>query len=69
MKYSFNKSILIFILLVISIIIYNNYSKSLIDGFENNNYTKWSPELIKRFNVYQTTINNNVLVHSHHKIL
>jgi hypothetical protein len=60
MKYSFNKSILILILLVIMIIIYNNYSKRFVDGFENNNYTNWSPELIRRFNVYQTTMNNNV---------
>lgn len=60
MKYSFNKSILILILLVITIIIYNNYSKSFVDGFENNTYTNWSPELIRRFNIYQTTMNNNV---------
>ena len=59
MKYSFNKSILILILLVVVIIIYNNYSKN-IDGFENQNYTNWSPDLIRRFNKYQTTMNNNV---------
>ena len=59
MKYSFNKSILIFVLLVITIIIYNNYSKTFVDGFENI-YTKWSPELIRRFNIYQTTMNNNI---------
>lgn len=68
-KNSLNKSslLVILILLVIMIIIYNNYSKSFIDGFQidgfqNNNYTGlgWSPDLIKRFNVYQTTMNNNV---------
>jgi hypothetical protein len=59
MKYSFNKSIFILILLVVIIIIYNNYSKSFVDGFENNNYTSWSPELIRRFNIYQTKINKN----------
>lgn len=61
-KNSLNKSslLVILILLVIMIIIYNNYSKSFIDGFQNNNYTGWSPDLIKRFNVYQTTVNNNV---------
>lgn len=59
MTYSFNKSILILILLVIMIIIYNNYTKSSVNGFENNN-TSWSSDLIRRFNNYQTTMNNNV---------
>ena len=29
-------------------------------GFQNYNNVKWSPDLIKRFNIYQTTINKNV---------
>jgi hypothetical protein len=59
MKYSYN--ILFLILLVIGIILYNSYSKGLsFNGFQNyysNN--KWSPELIRRFNIYQQTINSN----------
>jgi hypothetical protein len=42
--------ILLLCLLVISIIIFNK--KSVKEGF-------WSPNLIKRFNIYQTTMNNN----------
>ena len=63
MKYSY--TILIIILLVISIIIFNSYSK-INSGFQNgfqsgfqNNYYKWCPDLIKRFNIYQTTMNQN----------
>jgi hypothetical protein len=54
MKYSY--TIFIIILLVISIIIFNNFTKN-INGFQNN--IEWSPDLIKRFNIYQTTVNNN----------
>ena len=32
-------------------IIYNNYTKTFIDGFETQNYS-WSPELIKQFNEF-----------------
>lgn len=59
MKYNY-KSILLIVLLVITIIIYNNYTKN-INGFQNNyNYNKWPSDLIRRFNIYQTTMNNNV---------
>ena len=59
MKYSYN--IIIFIIIIISIIIFNMYTKdktNFRDGFTN--YTeKWSPDLIRRFNIYQTTVNKN----------
>jgi hypothetical protein len=30
------------------------------DGFKNNDMHEWSPDLIKRFNIYQTTMNKHV---------
>lgn len=57
MKYSY--SIFIFIIIIVFIIIFNIYTKNLHDGFQNYNTRKWSPDLIKRFNIYQTTMNNN----------
>ena len=57
MKYSYY--ILIIILLVISILLFNSFTK-IKSGFQNNNTTnKWSTELIKQFNIYQTTMNKN----------
>jgi hypothetical protein len=29
------------------------------EGFNNNMETRWSPDLIRRFNIYQTTVNDN----------
>ena len=58
MNYNY-KTILPFVLLVIAIILYNSLTK-IIDGFTNSTYTNWSPDLIRRFNIYQTTMNNNV---------
>ncbi len=55
MKYSY--TVLIISLLVISIILFNSFTK-ITDGFQNN-YSNWSPDLIRRFNVYQTTMNKN----------
>jgi hypothetical protein len=47
----------IIIFLLVVIIIYNR--KTFKEGFTQ--YKRlWSPELIRRFNIYQTTINNNV---------
>jgi len=64
MKYSYD--ILIFIIIIVSIIIFNSLTKkSSFDGFQNSGYsqnsetTRWSPELIRRFNIYQTTVNKN----------
>lgn len=58
MKYSYN--ILIIIIIFVAIIIYNSFTKKIgRQGFENYT-TKWSPDLIKRFNIYQTTVNKNV---------
>jgi hypothetical protein len=56
MKYSYK--ILIFILLVVVIILFNNYSKGLnMSGFQNYySDVKWSPDLLKRFNLYQQTV-------------
>ena len=58
MKYSY--TFLIISLLVISIILFNSFTKT-IDNFQNNstNNHVWSPDLIKRFNIYQTTMNKN----------
>lgn len=50
------KLLLIF-LLVILIVLTNSYTN--IDGFQNNITNKWSSDLIKRFNIYQTTMNDN----------
>lgn len=57
MKYNYN--ILIFIIIIVSIILFNSFSKTK-NGFQNYYSTSWSPDLIKRFNIYQTTMNNNV---------
>ena len=55
MKFGYNY--ILIILLVISIILLNSYLKTK-TGFQNSNSNidSWSPELIKRFNIYQTTI-------------
>jgi len=62
MKYCYKFKSFILILLIISIIIFNSFTKTKIKtGFQNNNTTskKWDVELIKRFNKYQTTISKN----------
>jgi hypothetical protein len=60
MQYSY--TFLIISLLVVSIILVNIYTKT-VDNFQNNltnnNNHTWSPDLIKRFNIYQTTMNKN----------
>lgn len=57
MKYSYNIFILIIIFVVI--ILFNSFIKTGVRiGFQNNK-SNWSPELISRFNIYQTTMNNN----------
>jgi hypothetical protein len=61
MKYSYN--IIIVIIIIIAIILFNSFTKnSGKNGFQNlsNNTIAWSPDLIKRFNIYQTTVNQNV---------
>ena len=58
MKYSY--SILIIIIIIVLIILFNSFTKTYSQlGFKNYYKTDWSPELIKRFNIYQTTMNNN----------
>ena len=59
MKFGYNY--ILIILLVISIILLNSYLKTK-TGFQNSNSNidSWSPELIKRFNIYQTTISKNI---------
>ena len=55
MKYSYN--IFIFILIFIFIFIFT--FKKIQTGFQN--YTiQWSPDLIKRFNIYQQSVNQNI---------
>ena len=68
MKFSYNMFFII--LLVISIILFNSFTKTK-TGFQNYNtntnsstnssttFNKWSPDLIKQFNIYQTTISKN----------
>lgn len=60
MKYN----ILFFIIIIVVIIVFNsftkNYDNSSFSGFQNYYTTKWSPDLIRRFNVYQLTVNDNV---------
>lgn len=57
MKY--NYKIIILILLVIIFILFNSVTKTYgVSGFQNYySNIKWSPDLIKRFNIYQQTIN------------
>ena len=54
---NYNYKFLLLLLLVVSIIMFNSYSKR-VDGFQNSN-TQWSPDLINRFIKYQQTINEN----------
>lgn len=59
MKYIYN--ILVFIIIIIIIIIFNSFTKNLQkNGFQNYYTTSWCPDLIKRFNIYQTTMNKNI---------
>ena len=56
MKYSYN--IIIFIIIIICIILFNSFTKNSIKlGFQNYYTTPWSPGLIRRFNIYQTSMN------------
>jgi hypothetical protein len=62
-RYKGYKNALTMLLLVILIVLFNSWNKNT-DGFTNNsnvsdNVKKWSADLIKRFNIYQTTMNNN----------
>jgi hypothetical protein len=58
MKYSYN--IIIFIIIIICIILFNSFTKNSIKlGFQNYYTTPWSPDLIRRFNIYQRTVNDN----------
>jgi hypothetical protein len=57
-----NFNIIIFIIIIVVIILFNSFTKNnnnkIISGFQNNT-TRWSSDLIKRFNIYQTTMNDN----------
>lgn len=60
MKYVYK--VLIFIIIIITIIIFNSFIKKSKNGFQNRlNTIPWSPDLIKRFNIYQTTVNKNAI--------
>jgi hypothetical protein len=56
-------NIIFFIIIIVVIILFNtfiiNYNKKIISGFQNYNTTRWSSDLIKRFNIYQNTMNDN----------
>ena len=59
MKYSYNIFIFIFIFAFIFIFLFPFPFKKLQTGFQN--YTRqWSPYLIKRFNIYQQSVNQNI---------
>jgi hypothetical protein len=60
MKYSYN--ILIFICIIVLIVyLYFIFNKNTLkNGFQNFYTTKWSNDLLKRFNIYQFTVNKNV---------
>ena len=65
MKYNYNilkNSIIIIISSILLVLIYKFFNKTYSSrlGFQNYTNTQWSPDLIKRFNIYQTTINKNV---------
>lgn len=57
MKYGY-----IIVIVVVAIVIFNSLTKvkEPFTNVNNNKLTKWSPDLIKRFNIYQTTVNENV---------
>ena len=60
MKYCYK--FLILVIIIISVIIYILFTKKYVKtGFQNysSNTIEWSPELIRRFNIYQTTVNEN----------
>lgn len=60
MKYIYK--IVIFIIIIIIIIIFNSFTKNKNfgkNGFQNYNTIPWSTDLIKRFNIYQATMNDN----------
>jgi len=51
-SYEMRKGVIILLL----VILFTSFIKTT-DGFRNN--SNWSPELIKRFNIYQSTMNQN----------
>jgi len=58
MKYSYN---IIFFILILIFIIYYSFlkNKNIKNGFQNYYNIKWSDDLLKRFNIYQFTVNKN----------
>ena len=58
-----NFNIIIFIIIIVVIILFNSFTKNnkkiMMSGFQNYHTTKWSSDLIKRFQKYQTTMNDN----------
>lgn len=59
MKYIYKFIIFIIFMIGVCIIVFNMYTKTK-NGFQNYNTTSWSPNLIRRFNIYQKTMNKNV---------
>lgn len=59
MKYIYKFIIFIIFIIGVCIIVFNMYTKTK-NGFQNYNTISWSPNLIRRFNIYQKTMNKNV---------
>lgn len=65
MKYNYSIIIIIIVfVLLVSVLLGSVYYNSQLFkhriGFQNYNNIEWSPNLIKRFNIYQMTVNKNV---------
>jgi hypothetical protein len=58
-----NYNIIIFIIIIVVIILFNSFTKNnkknFISGFQNYHTTRWPSDLIKRFQYYQITMNDN----------
>ena len=59
MKYSYNIFLFIKIILILILILFLFSFKKLQNGFQNYSI-QWSPDLIKRFNIYQQSVNQNI---------
>jgi len=60
MKYNYNFTFIYFLFIIICILLFNSFINTpLYETFSNNNYNKWSQELIDRFLMFQKTNNKN----------
>ena len=58
MKYSYNIFLFLFLFIFLFIFLFPFTFKKLQTGFQNYSI-QWSPDLIKRFNIYQKSVNEN----------